>query len=141
VTAPKGAEDEAGAARIQGEDPPRLTYEQERLFSQAIETITGLLKSQGVSQRELAGRIDRNQAQISRLLGGADNTSLKSIARLGYGLGVRLVIVGVPFEDRDETPAASDPPLPQWLERQRERRVSEVPAVAPSLLPGGNLEP
>jgi transcriptional regulator with XRE-family HTH domain len=94
-----------------------------------------------VSQRELAGRIDRNQAQISRLLGGADNASLKSIARLGYGLGVRLVIVGVPFENRDDTPAANDPPLPEWLETQRERRTSEAPAAAPSLPPGGSSEP
>jgi transcriptional regulator with XRE-family HTH domain len=141
MTAWEGSADRAGAAGRQGQDPPRLTYEQERLFSQAIETIAGLLESQGVSQRELAARIERDQAQISRLLGGADNTSLKSIARLAYGLGVRLVIVGVPFENRDDTPAANDPPLPEWLEIQRKRRASEVPAVAPSLLPGENSEP
>lgn len=113
------------------EDPPRLVYEQERLFSEAIETIAGLVEDQGVSQRELAARIDRDQAQISRLLNGADNASLKSLARLAYGLGVRLVIVGVPFESRDGTPAAGDPPFPEWLETQRERRVSDIPATGP----------
>jgi transcriptional regulator with XRE-family HTH domain len=133
MTARKDAPDRTGAARNEGEDPPRLVYEQERLFSQAIETIAGLLEQQGVSQRELAARVGRDQAQISRLLGGADNTSLKSLARLGYGLGVRLVIVGVPFESRDDTPAAADPPVPEWLATQRERRASEVPATAPTL--------
>ncbi len=121
------------AAKEKAEDPPRLVYEQERLFNQAIETIAGLLEGQGVSQRELAARVDRDQAQLSRLLGGADNTSLKSLARLGYGLGVRLAIVGIPFESREGTPAAADPPFPEWLRTQRERRVSEVPATGPDI--------
>jgi transcriptional regulator with XRE-family HTH domain len=131
MMARKEAADRARAADGEGEDPIRLVYEQERLFSEAIETIAGLLERQGVSQRELAARINRDQAQVSRLLGGAENTSLKSIARLGFGLGIRLVIVGVPFESRDGTPAAEDPPLPDWLESQRERRAGEVPAKAP----------
>jgi transcriptional regulator with XRE-family HTH domain len=134
MTAGRGPENKVGPSPGKGEDPARLVYEQERLFSQAVETIAGLLEKQDVSQRELAARINRDQAQISRLLGGADNTSLKSLARLGYGLGVRLVIVGVPFESRDGTPAADDPPLPEWLETQRERRANEVPASAPPIL-------
>ena len=124
----KGGDDRSGRA----DDPPRLVYEQERLFSQAVETIDGLLKDQGVSQRELAARVDRNQAQISRLLRDSENASLKSLARLAYGLGIRLTIVGIPFEDRGETPAADDPPIPTWLETQRQRRVGEVPAKAPA---------
>ncbi|MET0305282.1 MAG: XRE family transcriptional regulator [Solirubrobacterales bacterium] len=131
MTAGKETADRVEAAGVEREDPARLVYEQERLFSQAVETIAGLLEEQGVSQRELAARVGRDQAQISRLLGGADNTSLKSLARFGYGLGVRLVIVGVPFESREGTPAAADPPIPEWLATQRERRASEVPAVAP----------
>lgn len=140
MTARKGTTERAGAAREKAEDSARLIYEQERLFSQAIETIAGLLEKQDVSQRELAARINRDQAQISRLLSGADNTSLKSLARLAYGLGIRLVIVGVPFESRDDTPAANDPPIPEWLEAQRERRASEVPATAPSILREGTSE-
>jgi transcriptional regulator with XRE-family HTH domain len=116
---------------IRNGDPARLVYESERLFSQAIETIAGMLESQGVSQRELAARINRDDAQISRLLRGADNTSLKSLARLAYGLGFRFALVPLPLEDRAGTPAADDPPPPAWLEKQRHRRANEVPAPAP----------
>lgn len=127
---PRREADERSTSSRQ-EDPPRLVYEQERLFGEAVETIAGLAEAQGVSQREFAARIDRDQAQISRLLNGADNAGLKSLARLAYGLGVRLVIVGVPFESRDGTPAAGDPPFPEWLETQRERRAGDVPASGP----------
>jgi len=90
-----------------------------------------MLESQGISQRELASRIDRDEAQISRLLRGAENTSLKSLARLGYGLGFRFVLVPIPFGDRTGTPAVDDPPPPPWVEKQRRRRSDEVPATAP----------
>ncbi|HKZ13101.1 MAG TPA: helix-turn-helix transcriptional regulator [Solirubrobacterales bacterium] len=130
MTAPrKEAPDVALSA---GDDDPRLVYEQERLFSQAIETLAGLVEEQGISQRELATRVGRDQAQISRLLGGAGkNANLKTVARIGWALGIRLVIVGVPFESRDGTPAADDPPLPEWLDTQRERRAGESPATEP----------
>jgi transcriptional regulator with XRE-family HTH domain len=126
-----GREADKTSTSSEREDPERLVYEQERLFSEAVETLAGLVEALGVSQRELAARIDRDQAQISRLLNGADNANLKSLARLAYGLGVRLVIVGVPFESREGTPAAADPPLPEWLETQRERRANDVPATGP----------
>jgi transcriptional regulator with XRE-family HTH domain len=93
-----------------------------------------MLETQGVSQRELAARIDRNDAQVNRLIRGAGNTSLKSLARIAYGLGFRFALVPIPFEDREGTPAASDPPPPPWLEKQRRRRAGEAPATAPEEL-------
>jgi transcriptional regulator with XRE-family HTH domain len=128
MTAPRKEATEA-APTIGAEDPERLVYEQNRLFSQAIETLSGLVQEQRISQRELADRVGRDQAQISRLLSGADNANLKTLARIGWALGIRFVIVGVPFADREGTPAAGDPPLPDWVDAQRERRAAESPAI------------
>ncbi|HXF30135.1 MAG TPA: helix-turn-helix transcriptional regulator [Solirubrobacterales bacterium] len=131
MTAARKEATEETVEAAEGTDPRRLVFEQERLFSDTIETLAGLAKEQGISQRELARRVGRNQAQISRLLGGADNANLKTLARIAWALGIRLVIVGVPFGSRDGTPAAADPPLPEWLDAQRERRVGESPATMP----------
>jgi len=85
------------------------------------------MRSQGVSQRELAGRVGRSEAWISRVLNGRDNTTLKTLADLAWALGVRLSVVGTTFDDRDQTPAAEDPE-PAWLSRQRAlRRKASAP--------------
>lgn len=116
---------------IDGERPtPRLTFERELLFGEAIETVAAMLASQGISQRELAERLGRSEARVSRILHGGENTTLKTIADLGYALGIRFALVPVPFADRDGTPAVDDPPAPDWLSRQRGDLAAraEVPA-------------
>lgn len=111
---------------------PRLTYERELLFGEAIETVAALLASQGIAQRELAERIGRSEARVSRILKGGENTTLKTIADLGYALGIRFTLVPVPFADRTGTPAADDPPTPDWIGRQRRRRAGGSPAETPN---------
>jgi len=114
--------------------PPRLTYERELLFGEAIETVAALLASQGISQRELAERLGRSEARVSRILNGGENTTLKTIADLGYALGIRFTLAPVPFADRTGTPAADDEPAPEWLARQRRHRAGNAPAEAPAEL-------
>jgi transcriptional regulator with XRE-family HTH domain len=121
----------AGELSNEAEPSPRLIYERELLFGEAIETVAALLESQGISQRELAERMGRSEARVSRILNGGENTTLKTIADLGYALGIRFTCVPIPFADRSGTPAADDPPAPAWIARQRRSRagspLSEVP--------------
>jgi len=116
--------------------PTRLIYERELLFGEAIETVAALLASQGLSQRDLAERLDRSEARVSRILKGGENTTLKTIADLGYALGIRFTLVPVPFADRAGTPAADDPPAPEWVAGQRQRRARSSVAEAPTELEG-----
>jgi transcriptional regulator with XRE-family HTH domain len=110
----------------------RREYEHRLLFGELIETISALLRSQGISQRELAARVGRSEAWISRVLNGRENTTVKTVSDLAWALGLRVRPVFVPFADRDESQAAADPEPPQWLTRQN-RRAMEDPATAPKL--------
>lgn len=116
--------------------PARLVYERELLFGEAIETVAALLESQGISQRELSERIGRSEARVSRILKGGENTTLKTIADLGYALGIRFTLTPVPFADRTGTPAVGDPPAPEWISRQRRSRAGRSAAEVPSALEG-----
>lgn len=102
-----------------GGTPLRLEYERELLFGEAIEIVAALLESHGISQRELAERLELSEARVSRLLQGAENVTLKTIADVGYALGIRFTLAPVPFDDRRGTPAAEDPVPPGWIDRQR----------------------
>jgi transcriptional regulator with XRE-family HTH domain len=118
----------------ESEPSPRLVYERELLFGEAIETVAALLESQGISQRELAKRIGRSEARVSRILKGGENTTLKTIADLGYALGIRFSLVPMPFDERTGTPAADDPPAPEWVARQRRSRAGGSLAKVPAEL-------
>jgi len=110
---------------------PRLEYERELLFGEAIETVAALLASQGITQRELAERLGRSEARVSRILNGGENTTLKTVADLGHALGIRFSLVPVPFADRSGTPAADDPPPPEWIGRQRRGDADDALAEMP----------
>jgi transcriptional regulator with XRE-family HTH domain len=107
--AKKGTTDEAGRA---------LEFERKLLYGEAAETIGALLRERGISQRELAERLGRSPSRVSRILGTGENTTLKTVADLGWALGLRFKLVATPLPDRGVSPAAEDPPDPAWLRRQ-----------------------
>jgi len=112
--------------RSDDERPPaRLVYERELLFGEAIEAVASLIADQGITQRQLAERIGRSEARVSRILKGGENLTLKTIADLGYALGIRFTLTPVPFANRTGTPAEDDPPAPEWIARQRRRQGGE----------------
>src|SRR5687768_11105285 len=96
------------------EGSARRLYERELLYGEAIETISALLKTHAISQKELARRLEVSEARVSRILTGRENLTLKTVADLGWALGVRLSLAPVPFDDRADTPAQNDPPPPSW---------------------------
>lgn len=48
------------------------------------------MQSEKVSQAELARRIDSAPAYVSRVLGGADNVTLRTMVRMAHALGLRV---------------------------------------------------
>lgn len=97
-----------------------LDFERELLYGEAAETIGALVNELEISQRELAARMQRSESRVSRILNAGENTTLKTIADLGFALGLRFHLTATPLPDRDRSPAAADPQLPGWLARQRQ---------------------
>jgi transcriptional regulator with XRE-family HTH domain len=85
-----------------------------------------------ISQRQLADRLGLSEARVSRILNGAENTTLRTIADLGWAFGVRFSLVPVPFETREDTPASDDGNFPEWVEEQRRLASSRSVAPGPS---------
>jgi transcriptional regulator with XRE-family HTH domain len=79
-----------------------------------------LLGDSGISQRELARRLGVSPSRINQILAG-QNMTLRTLADLGWALGLRLTVVGLPFEDRTGTPATTDAEPPEWLTSLRTR--------------------
>jgi transcriptional regulator with XRE-family HTH domain len=132
LTRRKGGAGEGGDA----EPPaPRRAFERQLLFGEAVETVSALLASNELSQKELARRLGVGEARVSRILNGRENATLKTIADLGWALGIRFALVPIPFDDRDATPAAEDPPPPKWLTAQRRRLAGRAKAKGPAPRP------
>jgi hypothetical protein len=98
----------------------RQEFEKTLLGTGASETVLQLLEHAGISQRELGERLDMSQARISKLL-ASENMTLRTLADLGWGLGVRFELRPVAIE-REATFAGEDPPRPGWVEPPRKRR-------------------
>ena len=64
-----------------------------RLSADVISRLDYVLKTKGISQRELAKRMGRSEAVISRWTTGFPNLTLKTISELSAAVGEPLVIV------------------------------------------------
>ena len=73
------------------------------------------LRKDGVSQKELAGRVGVSPQQINKIVKGSENLSLETIAKLEVALGVKLVEVEL-FQStvKYEAPKPSDAIAPVW---------------------------
>jgi antitoxin component HigA of HigAB toxin-antitoxin module len=95
----------------------RDAYEQELLVGMTIDLVTALANAAEITQRELADRLGVTEGRVSQILSGKENLSLKKLASLGWALGVQFRLIPTAIENRDETPAAGDPPPPPWVDR------------------------
>ncbi len=50
-----------------------------------------VLRQQGLTQRDLATRLDKKESEVSRMLSGMHNFTLRTIARLEAALGAKLI--------------------------------------------------
>lgn len=100
----------------------RREFERELLFGEVGETIGALLRALGVSQRELAERMGLSESRVSRIIGAGENVTLRTVADLGFALGVRFQLAAEKLPEHQQGPAAKDPPLPDWLFRKQKQR-------------------
>lgn len=103
----------------------RKTFEESFLRMSVAARIAGLLEDLGMSQRDLARRLGKSEAWVSKLVGGHQNLTLDTLTRVGIALGVRWnpVLVESP---RAGTPAENDPPLPTWIQREGESSITDA---------------
>lgn len=94
-------------------------FEEELLFGEATATILGLVESLGLRRKDLAERLDVSPGRVSQILAGGENLTLRSLAALGWSMGVRFNLEPSAIADRSGSPAQDDPPLPAWLEQLR----------------------
>lgn len=53
--------------------------------------IDAVLKEKNISQKELAKRMGKTEAEVSRWLGGTHNFTLRTIAKISSALGITLI--------------------------------------------------
>lgn len=118
----------------------RLKFERTRLRLITAGQFENLMDALGVSRAELANRISKSKAWISKMLSGRQNLRLDTLAEVAWALGVRTNVELVEA-DRRGSPAANDPDLPHWIERKGEIEirssserniVAEVPELSTS---------
>ena len=64
-----------------------------RKYGDLVVRIHQLLKDRGITQKELAARMEKSPSEISKWLSGNHNLTLRSIARLEAELGADLIYV------------------------------------------------
>jgi transcriptional regulator with XRE-family HTH domain len=119
----------AGEPRSRNRSPQaRRDYEHELLYAEVVEHLRAIIRELGLTQHDIATRLGRSDARVSHLMSGRENLTLRTLADLGWALGLRFEMVAVPLADRADTPARDDPPAPRWLGRHAQlvaRRVRE----------------
>lgn len=55
--------------------------------------IDAILKEKNISQKELAKKMGKTDAEVSRWLGGTHNFTLRTLAKISCALGVTLLTV------------------------------------------------
>ncbi len=94
----------------------RREYEKTTLRYTAAAHIQNYLDDAGLRAKDLAQRIRKSRAWVSKLLSGHQNATLDTLADAAWALGAKWQI-GLVAADRIGTPAENDPPPPQWAVR------------------------
>jgi hypothetical protein len=108
----------------------RRAYEAATLRYTAAADIQNYLDHAGLQAKDLAHRIRKSRAWVSKLLSGRQNATLDTLADAGWALGARWQIGLVPAE-RAGTPAENDPPAPEWASNTGATISVDVPAAFP----------
>jgi transcriptional regulator with XRE-family HTH domain len=91
----------------------RREYEAATLRFTAAAHIQNYLDNAGLQAKDLARRVGKSRAWISKLLSGRQNATLDTLSDAAWALGARWQIDLIPAE-RTGTPAQDDPPAPHW---------------------------
>ena len=58
-----------------------------------IDRVHGIMEHEGMTQKDLAKRLGKQESEVSRWLGGMHNLTLRNLARLNVALGAKVIIV------------------------------------------------
>jgi transcriptional regulator with XRE-family HTH domain len=65
----------------------------------AYNALRETFESSGLTQDELATRLNVDKSLVSRRLNGSENLTIKTMSQMGTGMGHRLVITYVPYDE------------------------------------------
>ena len=68
----------------------RRRYEEERLILWTTEAICEAMEERGLNRAAIAGKLGTSRANVTQLLSGSRNMTLRSLAGLAYACGMRL---------------------------------------------------
>lgn len=85
----------------------RVLFEEERAVFVATELLSKIMEDRGLSKADLARLIGTSRANITTLLSGQRNMTIRTFARLAARLGVRIDMRGEPIRSGEfvNTPA------------------------------------
>ena len=119
----------------------RRLYEEERLILWTTEEIAGVMVDQGISRADIAERLGTSRANVTQLLSGSRNMTLRSLARLAHACGMRAAIHFEELADSVFTPAEDHSTTPHFARMTffSEEAPPELP-IHPSMLSSAPLD-
>jgi transcriptional regulator with XRE-family HTH domain len=102
-------------------DDGRKLVECERLLAEVTESLCRLMEDEGVSRADLARRLNRTPAFITKLLRGSHNFTLQTLSDIFFAMGRSVHIDLAPVGDSLRLPAGEVQTIPTdglWMIRK-----------------------
>ncbi len=77
----------------------RRLYEEERLILWATEAVAKAMANQGLTRAQLAGALGTSRPNVTQLLSGSRNMTLRTLAALAHACGARAAVQLEPLSD------------------------------------------
>lgn len=84
--------------RIQNDPEMRQYYYQEKLILEVTELICELMEQKGINKAELARKLGRSKSNVTQLLDGTTNMTLRTVSDTLLALDSKLAVSLVPLE-------------------------------------------
>lgn len=94
------------------------------------EQVEALRKEKGWTQKELAKKLGKTESEVSRLLSGLHNLTLKSIAKLESELGSDIILTPLEADKKYKLAESITPKVPgKELAKELEAEYAEEPKI------------
>lgn len=101
----------------------RRLLSQEQLILDVTENILELLEKKGLTQTDLAHRLQRSKSHVSKLLSGERNMTLRTLSDLGFALN-QAVDIEFSTQSRQAATFRNIVSIDTWKDRRMELRYS-----------------
>ena len=86
--------------------PEARRYEEERLILWTTEAICEAMEDRGLTRADIAGRLGNSRANMTQLLSGSRNMTLRTLAGLAHACGMRAKFSLEELGDSESTPGS-----------------------------------